>query len=95
MVTGWVSISRWDHTKGVAGLTDRFAVLQSDGFIFYSGFTEVQLITGARILTEIIASPAFGDQYVYRKYAHKKFLRASQFAGEWARAHVVQGEWRE
>jgi hypothetical protein len=43
-------------------------------------------------LTEIIAAPGFAEQYVYKKYATKKFLRASQFAGEWARANVAQGE---
>lgn len=44
-------------------------------------------------MTEIIAAPGFIEQYVYKKYATKKFLRASQFAGEWARSNVQQGEY--
>lgn len=64
----------------------------NDSFIYYSGFTELQVISGARILTEIIAAQGFESQYVHKKYSTKKFLRASQFAGEWARSHVIDNQ---
>ncbi|WVR07423.1 hypothetical protein IAU60_004464 [Kwoniella sp. DSM 27419] len=53
-------------------------------FVFYSGFTESQLIAGASLLCERLVEPDFESVYVYKKYANKKFLRASTFARDWA-----------
>lgn len=57
---------------------------QGDAFINYSGYTEVQLLPGHELLVEKILEPGFERQYVFKKYAHKKFLKASLFAMEWA-----------
>lgn len=56
-----------------------------EGFIYYSGFCEEQLIPGANLLLEKLADPSFGDHFVCRKYANRKFLKASIFARDWAR----------
>ncbi|ODN92804.1 cyclin [Cryptococcus wingfieldii CBS 7118] len=56
----------------------------NDAFVFYSNFTESQLITGASLLCERLVEPDFESVYVYKKYANKKFLRASTFARDWA-----------
>ena len=55
-----------------------------DGFVYYSSFTEEQLVPGANLLLEKLLDPAFEEQFVCRKYANKKFLRASLFARDWA-----------
>jgi G2/mitotic-specific cyclin 2 len=55
--------------------------------VFYSGFTEEQLITGHEQLVEKLREPNFSRQYVCKKYANKKFLKASVFAIAWAKAH--------
>ncbi|KDQ14310.1 hypothetical protein BOTBODRAFT_110274 [Botryobasidium botryosum FD-172 SS1] len=56
----------------------------NEAFIFYSSFVEDQLVQGHAYLIETLASPDFGEQYVFRKYANKKFLKASIFAKQWA-----------
>lgn len=58
-----------------------------DAFIYYSSFTEEQLVPGANLLLEKLIDPAFEDQFVCRKYANKKFLKASTFARDWAQRH--------
>jgi hypothetical protein len=55
-----------------------------DAFVYYSDFTEEQLVPGANLLLERLLDPGFEEQFVYRKYANKKFLRASVFARDWA-----------
>ncbi|KAJ9108930.1 hypothetical protein QFC21_000252 [Naganishia friedmannii] len=62
----------------------------NDAFVFYSNYTETQLLPGARLLVEQMAAPEFDKQYVYKKYTNKKFLRASTFARDWARTHVAE-----
>ncbi|KAI5454581.1 B-type cyclin [Naganishia albida] len=62
----------------------------NDAFVFYSNYTETQLLPGARIMIEQLAAPDFDKQYVYKKYTNKKFLRASTFARDWARTHVTK-----
>ncbi len=49
-----------------------------------SDFTEEQLVPGANLLLERLLDPGFEEQFVYRKYANKKFLKASVFARDWA-----------
>lgn len=48
---------------------------QNDAFIYYSGFTEQQLRPGHDFLVEKLIEPNFDTQYIYRKYANKKFLK--------------------
>jgi hypothetical protein len=55
--------------------------------VFYSGYTEEQLIPGHELLVEKLTEDNFSRQYVCRKYANKKFLKASVFAIEWAKIH--------
>lgn len=55
-----------------------------DAFVFYSGFTEQQLEQGHAYIVEKLAEPGFDSQYVYKKYANKRFLKASLFARDWA-----------
>lgn len=67
-------------------VTDLF--YQNEAFVFYSGFTEEQLLPGHQLLVEKLAESGFSRQYVCKKYANKKFLKASVFAIEWAKQHV-------
>jgi hypothetical protein len=60
---------------------------QNDAFVFYSDYTEEQLIPGHYLLMEQLTEERFSHKYVCKKYAHKKFLQASVFAIEWACAH--------
>ena len=39
------------------------------------------------MLVQKLVEDGFTKQYVCRKYANKKFLKASVFAIEWARTH--------
>ncbi|KAG5354111.1 hypothetical protein C0989_007472 [Termitomyces sp. Mn162] len=59
-----------------------------DAFVFYSDYTEEQLIPGHELLIEKLTEPHFSRQYVFKKYAHKKFLKASLFAIDWAKSHI-------
>lgn len=52
----------------------------SDSFVFYSGYTEAQLITPMTFLIEFLSTDGFEDRFVYKKYANRKFLKASIFA---------------
>lgn len=73
-------------------ITCSFLLLQSDAFIFYSGYTEEQLRPGHQWLIEKLTEDNFQRQYVCKKYANKKFLKASLFAIEWARVNVSGGK---
>ncbi|EJD49692.1 hypothetical protein AURDEDRAFT_59334 [Auricularia subglabra TFB-10046 SS5] len=55
-----------------------------DAFVYYSGYTAEQLEQGHQYIVEKLAEPAFETQYVYKKYANKRFLKASLFARDWA-----------
>ena len=57
--------------------------------MFYSGYTEEQLISGHEQLVEKLTEPNFSKLYVCKKYANKKFLKASVFAVQWAKAHAA------
>ncbi|KAF9476696.1 hypothetical protein BDN70DRAFT_811890 [Pholiota conissans] len=57
-------------------------------FVFHSGYTEEQLIPGHDLLVEKLTEDNFHRQYVCKKYANKKFLKASVFAIEWAKGHL-------
>ncbi|KAH9472363.1 hypothetical protein Pst134EA_002985 [Puccinia striiformis f. sp. tritici] len=52
----------------------------SDAFVFCSGYTEAQLITPMTFLIEFLSTDGFEDRFVYKKYANRKFLKASIFA---------------
>ena len=67
-------------------------LFQDERFIFYSGFTEEYLIPGHNLLIEKLTEDNFHKQYVCKKYANKKFLKASIFAIDWARAQVESSE---
>lgn len=56
--------------------------------MFYSDYTEEQLIPGHELLIGKLTEQNFSCQYVYKKYAHKKFLKASLYAVEWAKSHL-------
>ncbi|RXW21050.1 hypothetical protein EST38_g4810 [Candolleomyces aberdarensis] len=60
----------------------------NEAFVYYSGYTEEQLIPGFTMLVEKLAEDNFGKLYVCKKYANKKFLKASNFAIEWAQVHL-------
>ncbi|KAH9178145.1 cyclin [Lactarius sanguifluus] len=64
----------------------------NDAFVFYSGYTEEQLEPGYHMLVEKITEPGFDKLYLYKKYAHKKFLKAAVYALEKAREQLNQGE---
>lgn len=59
-----------------------------EAFVFYSDYTEEQLIPGHDLLIEKLTEPNFSRQYVCKKYAHKKFLKASVFAIDWAKTQI-------
>ncbi|KAF8523253.1 cyclin-like protein [Gautieria morchelliformis] len=56
----------------------------NEAFVYYSGFTETQLEPGHDLLVEKLTEPNFDTQYIYKKYLNKKFLKASNFARDWA-----------
>ncbi|TFY76610.1 hypothetical protein EWM64_g7402 [Hericium alpestre] len=60
-----------------------------EAFVNYSGFTQEQLIPGYQMMMEKLSEPGFEKLYVCKKYAHKKFLKASLFALEWARSQMA------
>ncbi|KAI0028861.1 cyclin-like protein [Vararia minispora EC-137] len=60
----------------------------NDAFAYYSGFTEEQLVPGFEMLLEKLSEQEFNKLYVYKKYAHKKFLKAAAFAVDKAREIV-------
>ncbi|KAJ4476219.1 cyclin [Lentinula aciculospora] len=60
----------------------------NDSFVYYSGYTEDQLYTGHLFIIEKMAERSFHKLALYKKYANKKFLKASTFAVKWSRAHV-------
>jgi G2/mitotic-specific cyclin 2 len=55
--------------------------------VFYSGYTEKQVLPGHQLLIEKLLERNFSKLHVTKKYAHKRFLKASVFAIQWARAH--------
>ncbi|KAF7330516.1 Cyclin N-terminal domain-containing protein [Mycena venus] len=63
----------------------------NEAFVFYSGYTEDQLVQGHDMLVEKLTERNFAGQYVYKKYSHRKFLKASKFAVEWAKVQVNGG----
>lgn len=56
----------------------------------YSGFTEEHLLPGHAMLIQKLAEDGFSKLTVCRKYAHKRFLKASTFAVEWARVNLEE-----
>jgi hypothetical protein len=64
--------------------------IQNEAFVYYSNYTESQLVAGASLLCDRLVEPDFESVYVYKKYANKKFLRASTFAKEWAHNNPIQ-----
>lgn len=56
--------------------------------MFHSGFTEEHLLPGHQMLLEKLVEDKFVEQHVCAKYSHKKFLKASVYAVEWARTHL-------
>jgi len=58
-----------------------------EAFVYYSHFVEEQLVPGANLVLEKLVEPGFEEQFVYKKYASKKFLKASIFARLWALRH--------
>ncbi|KAF9266622.1 A/B/D/E cyclin [Marasmius fiardii PR-910] len=60
----------------------------NDAFVFHSGFTVEQLLPGHQLIVEKLAEKGFTKLYLYRKYANKKFLKASTFAVKWARSQI-------
>lgn len=55
--------------------TDTRPRAQNDAFIFYSNYTEAQLVTPTGFLVESIAAPDFEKKFVFKKYAAKSESR--------------------
>jgi len=55
--------------------------------VFYSEFTEEQLLPGHEMLVEKLTEKDIMSQWVCKKYAQKKFLKASIFAVRWAHVY--------
>ena len=47
-------------------------------------------MTGHRFLVEKLSEHGFTEQHVCKKYATKKFLKASLYAVEWAQIHLQE-----
>ncbi|KDE06326.1 hypothetical protein MVLG_03364 [Microbotryum lychnidis-dioicae p1A1 Lamole] len=62
----------------------------NESFIYYSSYTEPQLFVPTGFLLESIVATDFDHKFVYKKYANKKFLKASIFARNWAKANALQ-----
>jgi hypothetical protein len=59
----------------------------TEAFVFHSGFTEEEVRPGHQRLVEKLCEHGVEKTAVCKKYAHKKFLKASLFALEWSRSH--------
>lgn len=57
----------------------------NDAFVFYSGFVAEHLEPGHQWICEKLLEENSTQLYVCQKYAHKKFLKASLFAIDWAK----------
>ncbi|KAG8785718.1 hypothetical protein FRC15_000803 [Serendipita sp. 397] len=56
----------------------------NDAFVYYSGRVEEELRMGHEFIVETLVQPGFENQYIYRKYTSKRFLKASVYACAWA-----------
>ena len=63
-------------------------LFQNEAFVYYSGYTEEHLQPGNKLLVEKLTEDGFPEQHVCKKYATKKFLKASIYAVEWAQLHL-------
>ena len=63
--------------------------MQNAAFVYHSGFTEEHLLPGHAMLVQKLVEDGFSKQYVCKKYANKKFLKASVFAVEWANTNFA------
>jgi len=59
----------------------------NDAFVYHSGFVAEHLEQGHQWICEKLLEESFKEQHVCQKYAHKKFLKASIYAIDWARTH--------
>lgn len=57
----------------------------NDAFVFYSGFVDEHLEPGHQWICEKLLEENSTQLHVCQKYAHKKFLKASLFAIDWAK----------
>lgn len=62
----------------------------NERFVYYSGFTEEHLRPGHAMLIQKLVELEFNKSYVCKKYAHKKFLKASIYAIDWARTYYEE-----
>lgn len=76
----WVSAPFLSRKTRGHNLTFHSYRFQSDAFVFYSGYTEAQLITPMSFLVEFLSTDGFEERFVYKKYANRRFLKASIFA---------------
>ncbi|KAF8311987.1 hypothetical protein DL93DRAFT_2060475 [Clavulina sp. PMI_390] len=61
----------------------------NEAFIFYSDFTEEQLLPGFEYMVETLGAQNFSATHTFKKYASKRFLKASIFARQWAKKHFA------
>ena len=64
---------------------------QNKKFVYYSDFTEEHLLPGYAMLIQKLNEPGLEKLYVYKKYANKKFLKASIYAADYARNNLADG----
>ena len=57
--------------------------------MYYSGYTEEQLVTGHQYIVEKILDPNFETTFVCKKYANKKFLKVAYYALLWVNDHYA------
>ncbi|EKM58202.1 uncharacterized protein PHACADRAFT_252339 [Phanerochaete carnosa HHB-10118-sp] len=62
----------------------------NEKFVYYSGFTEEHLRPGHAMLIQKLAELDFNKMYVCKKYANRKFLKASIYAIDWARTYFEE-----
>ncbi|KAL9055210.1 MAG: hypothetical protein Q9162_003703 [Coniocarpon cinnabarinum] len=58
-----------------------------DILVHYSGYTEEEIMPAVEIMIDYLRAAVTHNAF-YRKYAHKKFLRASIHARQWAKTHA-------
>jgi hypothetical protein len=63
------------HYSSAGQIADRGLSSQNEAFIFYSDYTETQLLVPAGFLLESIAAPGFDEKFVYKKYSNKSEFR--------------------
>lgn len=64
--------------------------LQNPNLVHYSGYTEADIVPVARLMLNYVLKPTRHENF-FKKYAARKFMKASVFVHSWARDRWEEG----